>query len=85
MDEAGYWKVKKIIENHNHDLPRPEDWHLLRSCRNVCDEKASILKVITDVGIRTIDAFSFLANEVGGVANIGLIRRDAYNFIQKTK
>ncbi|KAI0496270.1 hypothetical protein KFK09_022584 [Dendrobium nobile] len=25
VDEAGYWKVKKFIENHNHDLPRPED------------------------------------------------------------
>ncbi|PKU80235.1 hypothetical protein MA16_Dca005766 [Dendrobium catenatum] len=32
VDEAGYWKVKKFIENHNHDLLRPEDRHLLRSC-----------------------------------------------------
>ncbi|KAI0529376.1 hypothetical protein KFK09_001925 [Dendrobium nobile] len=85
VDEAGYWKVKKFIENHNHDLPRPEDRHLLRSCRNMCDEKASVLKATTDAGIRTIDAFSFLADEVGGVENIGFTRRDAYNFIQKIK
>ncbi|PKU65247.1 Protein FAR1-RELATED SEQUENCE 5 [Dendrobium catenatum] len=85
VDEAGYWKVKKFIENHNHDLPRPEDRHLLRSCRNMCDEKASVLKAMTDAGIRTIDAFSFLADEVGGVENIGFTRRDAYNFIQKIK
>ncbi|KAI0510915.1 hypothetical protein KFK09_011526 [Dendrobium nobile] len=44
VDEAGYWKVKKFIENHNHDLPRPEDRHLLRSCRNMCDEKLLFLK-----------------------------------------
>ncbi|PKU60072.1 Protein FAR1-RELATED SEQUENCE 5 [Dendrobium catenatum] len=40
---------------------------------------------MTDAGIRTIDAFSFLADEVGGVENIGFTRRDAYNFIQKIK
>ncbi|KAI0486579.1 hypothetical protein KFK09_029327 [Dendrobium nobile] len=33
VDEAGYWKVKIFIENHNHDLLRPEDRYLLRSCR----------------------------------------------------
>ncbi|KAI0524535.1 hypothetical protein KFK09_003909 [Dendrobium nobile] len=85
VDEAGYWKVKKFIENHNYDFPRPEDQSLLRSCRNVCDEKAYVLKAMTEVGIRTIDAFSFLAFEVGGVENIGFTRRDAYNFIQKIK
>ncbi|KAI0526901.1 hypothetical protein KFK09_002494 [Dendrobium nobile] len=85
VDEAGYWKVKKFIENHNHDLPRPDDRHLLRSCRNMCDEKAFVLKAMIDAGIRTIDAFSFLADEVGGVENIEFTRRDAYNFIQKIK
>ncbi|PKU62111.1 Protein FAR1-RELATED SEQUENCE 5 [Dendrobium catenatum] len=71
VDEAGYWKVKKFIENHNHDLPR---------------QKTDIfLDPMTDAGIRTIDAFSFLADEVGGVENIGFTRRDAYNFIQKIK
>ncbi|PKU84428.1 Protein FAR1-RELATED SEQUENCE 5 [Dendrobium catenatum] len=85
VDESGFWKVKKFIENHNHDLPRPEDRHLLRSCRNVCDEKAYVLKSMREARIRTIDAFSFLADEVGGVENIGFTRRDAYNFIQKIK
>ncbi|KAI0512440.1 hypothetical protein KFK09_013079 [Dendrobium nobile] len=85
VDKVGYWKVKKFIENHNHDLPRPEDRHLLRSCRNMSDEKAFVLNAMTDAGIRTIDAFSFLADEVGGVENIGFTRRDAYNFIQKIK
>ncbi|KAI0526746.1 hypothetical protein KFK09_002337 [Dendrobium nobile] len=55
VDEDEYWNVKKFIENHNHNLPRPEDRHLLRSCRNVCDKKASVLKVMADAGIRTID------------------------------
>ncbi|KAI0529240.1 hypothetical protein KFK09_001787 [Dendrobium nobile] len=65
VDEAGYWKVKIFIETHNHDLARPEDRHLLRSCRNVCDVKASILKSMTEGGIRTIDACTYLDDEVG--------------------
>ncbi|PKU73402.1 Protein FAR1-RELATED SEQUENCE 5 [Dendrobium catenatum] len=40
---------------------------------------------MTDAGIRTTDAFSFLADEVGGVKNIGFTSRDAYNFIQRIK
>ncbi|PKU79427.1 Protein FAR1-RELATED SEQUENCE 5 [Dendrobium catenatum] len=40
---------------------------------------------MTDAGIRTTDAFSFLADEVGGVENIGFTRRDAYIFIQRIK
>ncbi|PKU84691.1 Protein FAR1-RELATED SEQUENCE 5 [Dendrobium catenatum] len=75
VDEDGNWKVQKFIESHNHDLARPEDCHLLRSCRYMSDEKASILKTLTEAGIRTVDAFSYLADEVG----------DAYNYIQKEK
>ncbi|PKU74018.1 Protein FAR1-RELATED SEQUENCE 5 [Dendrobium catenatum] len=40
---------------------------------------------MTEAGIRTIDAFSFLVDEVGSVENIRFTRRDAYNFIKKIK
>ncbi|KAL0922196.1 hypothetical protein M5K25_006165 [Dendrobium thyrsiflorum] len=85
VDEDGNWIVKKFIESHNHDLARLEDRHLLRSCRNIDDERASVLKSMTEAGIRTVDAFSYLADEVGGVENLGFLKMDAYNFIQKEK
>ncbi|KAL0926229.1 hypothetical protein M5K25_002441 [Dendrobium thyrsiflorum] len=85
VDEDGNWIVKKFIESHNHDLARLEDRHLLRSCRNIDDERASVLKSMTEAGIRTVDAFSYLADEVGGVKNLGFLKMDAYNFIQKEK
>ncbi|KAL0916162.1 hypothetical protein M5K25_013652 [Dendrobium thyrsiflorum] len=85
VDEDGNWIVKKFIESHNHDLARLEDRHLLRSYRNIDDERASILKSMTEAEIRTVDAFSYLANEVGGVENLGFLKMDAYNFIQKEK
>ncbi|XP_020675668.2 protein FAR1-RELATED SEQUENCE 5-like [Dendrobium catenatum] len=84
-DEDGYWHVKRFIESHNHELASPADRHLLRSCRNIIEEKASVLKLMTDVGIKTVDAYAYLAEEVGGCENIGFSKRDAYNFIQKEK
>ncbi|KAL0904238.1 hypothetical protein M5K25_026321 [Dendrobium thyrsiflorum] len=77
--------VKKFIEIHNHVLARLEDRHLLRSCRNIDDDKASVLKSMTKARIRTVNVFSYLVEEVKGVENVGFSKRDAYNFIQKKK
>ncbi|PKU82121.1 Protein FAR1-RELATED SEQUENCE 5 [Dendrobium catenatum] len=75
VDQEGECKVNKCIENHNHELARPEDQHLLRSCRKITEERAFVLKSMADAGIRTIDAFTYLADEVG----------DAYNFVQRNR
>ncbi|XP_020683026.1 protein FAR1-RELATED SEQUENCE 6-like [Dendrobium catenatum] len=84
-DEDGYWHVKRFFESYNHKLSSPADRHLLRSCRNVVEEKASVLKSMIDAGIRTVDAYAYLAEKVGECENIGFSKRDAYNFTQKEK
>ncbi|PKU82171.1 Protein FAR1-RELATED SEQUENCE 5 [Dendrobium catenatum] len=81
----GVWKVQKCIESHNHELARLEDQHLLKSYRNINDENAFVLKSMTEAGIRIIDAFTYLADEVGGRDNVGFSKRDAYNYVQKEK
>ncbi|XP_020680534.2 protein FAR1-RELATED SEQUENCE 5-like [Dendrobium catenatum] len=85
VDQDGEWKVNKCVENHNQELARPEDQHLLRSCRSITEERAFILKSMTDAGIRTIDAFTYLADEVGGREHVGFLRRDAYNFVLRNR
>ncbi|KAK8914503.1 Protein FAR1-RELATED SEQUENCE 7 [Platanthera zijinensis] len=40
---------------------------------------------MTGVGIRTTDAYNFLADEVGGVENVGFCKSDAYNFVQRER
>ncbi|KAI0498641.1 hypothetical protein KFK09_019531 [Dendrobium nobile] len=69
-DEDGYWHIKRFIESHNHELASPADRHLLRSCRNIIEENASVLKSMTDAGIRTVDAYAYLAEEVGGYRQV---------------
>ncbi|XP_020694690.1 protein FAR1-RELATED SEQUENCE 5-like [Dendrobium catenatum] len=85
VDHGGEWKVQKCIESYNHELARPEDQHLLRSYRNISEEKAFVLKSMMDAEIRTIDAFTYLADEVGGRGYVRFSKRDAYNFVQKGK
>ncbi|PKU64947.1 Protein FAR1-RELATED SEQUENCE 5 [Dendrobium catenatum] len=59
--------------------------NLLRSSRSTSDENASVLKSMSEAGIRTIDAFTYLSEEVGGVGNLGFTKCDAYNHIQKER
>ncbi|KAL0919012.1 hypothetical protein M5K25_011077 [Dendrobium thyrsiflorum] len=77
VDEDEVWTVPKCIEIYKLELTGLEDQHLLRSCRNISDEKAPVLKLMTEAGIRTIDAFTYLADEVGGLENVGFSKRDA--------
>ncbi|KAL0922877.1 hypothetical protein M5K25_006905 [Dendrobium thyrsiflorum] len=51
VSQDGVWTVQKSIESHNHVLARRADQHLLRSCRNISDEKALILKSMIEAGI----------------------------------
>ncbi|XP_020596366.1 protein FAR1-RELATED SEQUENCE 5-like, partial [Phalaenopsis equestris] len=85
VDVEGNWSVKKFIETHNHPLAADGDKHLLRSSRKMGDVSAQVLRSMTKSGIRTSDAFSFLATEFGGVENLDCTKRDAYNFIQRER
>ncbi|PKU70377.1 Protein FAR1-RELATED SEQUENCE 5 [Dendrobium catenatum] len=85
MSQDGVWAVNKSVESHNHELARPNDQHLLRSSRSISDDNAAVLKSMLEVGIRTVDAFTYLSDEVGGVSNLGFTKQDAYNYIQKER
>lgn len=85
VDVDGNWKVAKLIENHNHPLAESGDKHLLRSSRKISDLNADVLRSMTDSGIRTVDAFNFIASEVGGVENLDCTKTDAYNFLQRER
>ncbi|PKU77617.1 protein FAR1-RELATED SEQUENCE 5-like [Dendrobium catenatum] len=83
VSEEGIWTAKNSVETHNHELAKPDDQHLLRSSGHITEENTSVLKSMADAGIRTINAFSYLSEEVGGVENLGFTKRDAYNYIKK--
>ncbi|PKU86618.1 Protein FAR1-RELATED SEQUENCE 5 [Dendrobium catenatum] len=85
VSQDGIWGVNKAIESHNHELARPDDQHLLRLTRSISDENASVLKSMSQAGIRIVDVLTYISDEVGGVGNLGFNKLDAYNYIQKER
>ncbi|XP_028549370.1 protein FAR1-RELATED SEQUENCE 5-like [Dendrobium catenatum] len=85
VSQDGLCSVNKSVESHNHELARPDDQYLFRSARSISDDNAAVLKSMIEAGIRTVDVFTYLSNEVGGVANLGFTKRDGYNHIQKER
>ncbi|XP_019710175.2 protein FAR1-RELATED SEQUENCE 5 isoform X1 [Elaeis guineensis] len=69
VDEDGQWKVTKLVDEHNHDLAKPEERHLLRSMRST-GAKGSVLDPMVNAGIRTINAYSYMVEEGGGAENL---------------
>ncbi|KAK8945215.1 hypothetical protein KSP39_PZI007880 [Platanthera zijinensis] len=75
--------VAKFVEEHNLPLAMKNEVHLLRSQRKISKVKGGLLKM--DNGIRTVHAYNFLVDEVGGFENVGFCKSDAYNFVQRKK
>ena len=44
-----------------------------------------MIKTSKEAGIRTISAHSYLVKEVEGFGNVGFIKRDCYNVVNKQK
>ncbi|KAK8918358.1 Protein FAR1-RELATED SEQUENCE 5 [Platanthera zijinensis] len=81
-DEDGRnWEVVKFVEKHNHPFAQENDSHLLRSHRDISEVQGSLLKSMTGVGIKTIQAYNFMSDEVGGNENVGFCKTDAYNYV----
>ncbi|KAL4614847.1 hypothetical protein ACB092_07G082600 [Castanea dentata] len=81
----GEWKVTHFNPTHNHELAKPEERPFLRSNRKITDAKLGVIKTSKEAGIRTISAYSYLVEEAGGFENVGFIKRDCYNVVNKQK
>ena len=79
----GEWKVTHFNSNHNHELTKPEERPFLRLNQKINDARLGVIKTFKEAGIRTISAHSYLAEEVGGFENVGFIKQDCYNVVNK--
>ncbi|KAK8951417.1 Protein FAR1-RELATED SEQUENCE 8 [Platanthera zijinensis] len=79
------WTVSKFVEEHNHPLALDKEKHLLRSNRKVSDLQGDLIRNMTGAGIKTVHAYNFLSEEVGGVENLGFSKVDAYNYVHRCK
>uniref|UniRef100_A0A7N0UYE5 SWIM-type domain-containing protein n=1 Tax=Kalanchoe fedtschenkoi TaxID=63787 RepID=A0A7N0UYE5_KALFE len=81
IDGNGNWKVKFLSEEHNHQLARHWERHILRSARNVSKDKGEVIEQMVNSGIRPIDAYSFMSKVAGGAQTLGFLQKDCYNHL----
>ena len=81
----GEWKVTHFNPTHNHELAKPEEMSFLRSNQKITDAQLGVIKTFKEVGIRKISAYSYLVKEARGFENVGFIKRDCYNVVNKQK
>ncbi|XP_050374512.1 protein FAR1-RELATED SEQUENCE 5-like [Argentina anserina] len=81
----GIWTISHINSEHNHELAKPEERPFLKSGRNVTNACGHVFTSMKDAGIGPTKSFSFIGNEVGGLANVGCTKKDVYNYLQRKK
>jgi hypothetical protein len=79
VNSDGKWKVSKLQNDHNHEMAKAYEMHLLRSARRVKAAQGDTLESLVSSGIKTCQAFSYLSKESGGAGSVGFLKKDAYN------
>ncbi|KAL5223888.1 hypothetical protein ABZP36_010527 [Zizania latifolia] len=54
VDSEGQWRVIHIVPDHNHELVRPEEIHLLRSVRTLSIPKPGVLNAMVNAEIQAM-------------------------------
>ncbi|XP_050369198.1 protein FAR1-RELATED SEQUENCE 5-like [Argentina anserina] len=81
----GICTVSHINSDYNHELARPEERQFLRSGRSVTDACGHVFTSMKNAGIGPTKSFFYIANEVGGLENVGCTKKDVYNYLQRKK
>ncbi|XP_073120803.1 protein FAR1-RELATED SEQUENCE 5-like [Henckelia pumila] len=82
---GGEWKVAKFVIEHNHEMVMADQRHLLRSSRNISYAQKSTLEAMVSAGISVASAVSYMENEAQGSQNLGFVRKDAYDHLNRIK
>ncbi|KAK2655107.1 hypothetical protein Ddye_008159 [Dipteronia dyeriana] len=78
---SGVWAISHINLNHNHELAKAEERQFLKSDQKIPKTHGNVISSMVDAGVRPTQAYSYLANEVGGAENIKFTKKDARNYL----
>ncbi|OMO83860.1 hypothetical protein CCACVL1_11123 [Corchorus capsularis] len=76
---TGKWEVSWFEGQHNHDLAKRKQRHLLRSNRQVTEGSIQFARAWRRTGARPCQIMSYLATEAGGFQSVGFTRKDLSN------
>ena len=81
----GVWYVQNFVDEHNHRLATQDEVPFLWSHRKMKDFQKTEIMAMEGVGIRKHVIMDVLEYRYGGYGEVGIIRKDAYNFSSRYK
>ncbi|RYQ98360.1 hypothetical protein Ahy_B08g094407 [Arachis hypogaea] len=81
---ASLWHVRKLDNNHNHNLTY---WivHLIPRYCPMTDAAKAQLNGLNECGILTVKSLRHMTRMAGEYSLIGFLKKDAYNYIDKRR
>ncbi|KAJ1686179.1 hypothetical protein LUZ63_017569 [Rhynchospora breviuscula] len=80
VDDQGRWKVIRLVQEHNHELVRPGQRHMLRSARSLMMTKPAILEkmvaAIQPVPPRSVNEETGVGASVGPSSDTEVVTQD---------
>jgi len=81
----GVWYVSNFVDEHNHRLATKDVVPFLWSHRKLKDFHKTEIMAMEAVGIRKHVIMDVLQCRYGGYSEVGVVRKDAYNFSSRYK
>ncbi|XP_020963937.1 uncharacterized protein LOC110265330 [Arachis ipaensis] len=79
------WRVKKLVENHNHDLVPQCLVHLIPNRRRLTEVQKVQANTMHDHGLPTSKIIGLMVGQADGYANVGFTKKDLDNHFQRTR
>ncbi|RYR28532.1 hypothetical protein Ahy_B01g052678 [Arachis hypogaea] len=79
------WRVKKLVEKHNHDLVPQCLVHLIANHRGLTEPQKALANTMHDHSLPTSKIMGLMVGQAGGYANVGFTKKDLDNHFQRTR
>ncbi|XP_020960052.1 protein FAR1-RELATED SEQUENCE 5-like isoform X1 [Arachis ipaensis] len=80
-----YWKVRKLVTKHNHELTPVGMVHLIANHRGLTEVAKSQIVGMQAHGIATSKIVRYMAGMAGGYSLLGFLKKDVYNYADKQR
>ncbi|KAL4293535.1 hypothetical protein AHAS_Ahas18G0137800 [Arachis hypogaea] len=78
---CGKWRMKALVEEHNHDLSSPVFTNIMAPHRKITEGHKAHIHSMHEAGFHTTQIMGFFAHMCGGYHNLNLISKDLYNYM----
>ncbi|QHN92247.1 protein FAR1-RELATED SEQUENCE 11-like [Arachis ipaensis] len=80
-----YWKVRKLVTEHNHELTPAGIVHMIANHRGLTEVAKSQIVGMQAHGIATSKIVGYMAGMAGGYSLLGFLKKDVYNYADKRR